>query len=195
MTTGRWYPTIVTLGDGTNIIISGSTKNLDFSRLLTENVNNPTYEYFPSKPGAWPKPLEILNWAYPLNLYPPAAVLPSGGLFLFVCNKSVIIDTKTDNVMNLPDAPITDHAVWIYPHTPTYVSLPMTIKNKWQYEGMVCGGNRAGVNINGNSAMCMRIKPDLPNAQWTVSTSMPNGRVMPDSVILPGIIWSKLFTL
>eukprot|EP00842_Homolaphlyctis_polyrhiza_P003039 jgi/Hompol1/3736/HPOL_006712-RA len=71
MTTQRWYPTILTLADGTNMIIGGSTINLDYSNLSLSN-NNPTYEYWPAKTGDWPKTLQILTWAFPFMLYPMA---------------------------------------------------------------------------------------------------------------------------
>lgn len=188
MTSGRWYPTIVTLGDGTNIIIGGSTKNLDFSVLLASD-NNPTYEYYPSKPGAWPKTLDILNWAFPFMLYPPASVLPSGGVFVFVSNKTVVIDPTTDTIKNLPDAPLLDHSPWIYPYTPTWTILPMTIKNNFTHELMICGGSRGGANHIEASNLCMRIQADAPDAKWVPSTPMPRKRVMPDSILLPGIIF------
>lgn len=67
MSTQRWYPTIVTLGDGSNIIFGGQTKNLDFGK-LNRSEDNPTYEYYPKKQGQWPKVLPLLQWAYPHNM-------------------------------------------------------------------------------------------------------------------------------
>ena len=108
MTTERWYPTVTTLKSGNAIIISGTTTNLDFDRLGTNN--NPTYEYFPSKAGQWPRKLDILEWAYPHSLYPMVFQLPSGGVFLFVSNKTVIIDPETDDIsFRVPDMPVMDH--------------------------------------------------------------------------------------
>ncbi|KAJ3288016.1 hypothetical protein HK104_008359 [Borealophlyctis nickersoniae] len=43
----RWYPTVVTLKDGSAMIISGWLKNLDMDHV--ENNNNPTYEYYPPR--------------------------------------------------------------------------------------------------------------------------------------------------
>lgn len=44
------------------MIFSGVTDYLDMNK-LGEN-NNPTYEYWPPKEGAWPRDLELLKWAY-----------------------------------------------------------------------------------------------------------------------------------
>jgi hypothetical protein len=41
----RWYPTVVTLYTGNNIILSGSLKNLDLNNLA--DSNNPTYGKLP----------------------------------------------------------------------------------------------------------------------------------------------------
>jgi hypothetical protein len=64
MTTRRWYPTVVTLANGNQIIIGGSTKNLDFDDLNQAIDDNPTYEYYPPKEGAWPRRLSILEWFF-----------------------------------------------------------------------------------------------------------------------------------
>jgi hypothetical protein len=116
MNNQRWYPTVATLGDGSVIIISGTTTALDLGR-LGDNIN-PTYEYYPPKDNGvgWPKPLSILTWAYPFYLYPVVFNLPSGNVFLFVSNKTVLIDPKTDNLINtVADMPPMDHTPWIYP--------------------------------------------------------------------------------
>jgi hypothetical protein len=95
------------------IIIGGQTKNIDFDNLKGTD-NNPTYEYYPPKAGAWPKTLDILVWAFPHNLYPQTFVMPSGKLFMLVSNRSIILDPKTEAVTQLPDMPMMDHAPWIY---------------------------------------------------------------------------------
>jgi hypothetical protein len=119
----RWYPTVVTMGDGDLIIISGTTANLDFEHLSEEN-KNPTYEYYPPRFGGNAIRSSILDWAYPHNLYPYAFQLKSGGVFLFVSNRTIVIDPKVDpgtdgaaegSYTSLPDMPPMDHAPWIYP--------------------------------------------------------------------------------
>lgn len=188
MSSERWYPTVVNLGDGSSIIFGGSTKNLDFDHLNVTLDNNPTYEYWPSKPGQWPRNLEILEWAYPHNLYPMSFVMPSGKVFLFVSNKTIVIDPKTEAVTALVDMPSMDHAPWIYPHTPTMTVLPMTIKNKYAFVTQVCGGSyyEQGTRAAISSPMCWQFNPDDARPQWTRVADMPVGRVMVDSIILPG---------
>ncbi|KAH6567999.1 hypothetical protein BASA50_001160 [Batrachochytrium salamandrivorans] len=181
MTTQRWYPTITTIADGSQIIVGGSTDAMDFNKLVP--INNPTYEYWPSK-STDPKTLPILAWAFPNMLYPMVFVMPSERIFLFVSNKSVIIDPKTDEqIYTVPDMPVMDHAPWIYPHTPAMTVLPMTIKNNFQFVLQICGGSRNSTIYA--SGMCWHINPDDPNPTWTLEEGMPRGRLLPDCVIMP----------
>lgn len=187
MSSERWYPTLTTLADGQTIVVSGSKDNLDFDE-LDQAMNNPTYEYFPPKrEGQWPRQLEILNWAYPFSLYPMVFQLPSGGVFMFVANKTVVLDPKTEQVTTpVPDMPVMNHLQWIYPYSPTMVMLPLTKKNNYTAEMMGCGGSYRDENgYAASSAMCWKIKPDVPRSQWVKEQDMPRGRVMLDSAILP----------
>lgn len=101
------------LPNASAMIIGGQTKNIDFDHLLPTD-DNPTYEYYPPKSGNWPKHLDILAWAYPHNLYAPSFQLPGGGVFMIVSNKTIIINTSTEAITNLPDLIVSDHAPWIY---------------------------------------------------------------------------------
>nr|KAJ3418407.1 hypothetical protein HK105_008348 [Polyrhizophydium stewartii] len=183
MTSQRWYPTVATLGDGTNIIIGGTTINLDMGH-LNASENNPTYEYWPAKPGSWPRHLDILSWAYPFMLYPMVFVLPSEKVFLFVSNKTVIIDPKTDELsFTVPDLPVLDHAPWIYPYTPTMTVLPMTLANDYKFTLQLCGGSK--MSNSDASPMCWQITPEDANPTWKRVDDMPRARLMIDSIILP----------
>ncbi|KAJ8326921.1 hypothetical protein O5D80_004349 [Batrachochytrium dendrobatidis] len=183
MTTERWYPSVATLADGSHIIIGGITTNLDYSR-LNASENNPTYEYYPSKAGQWPRTLPILAWAFPFMLYPMVFTMPSERVFLFVSNKTVIIDPKTDELSyTVPDMPVLDHLPWIYPYAPTMTVLPMTIKNNWEFKIQICGGSKAS-NTDA-SPMCWQINPENANPTWKKVDDLPNPRVMIDSIILP----------
>ncbi|KAH6578063.1 hypothetical protein BASA83_006471 [Batrachochytrium salamandrivorans] len=183
MSTRRWYPTVATLADGSQIIIGGSTSNINYDRLKGEE-NNPTYEYWPPKAGAWPQTLSILSWAFPFMLYPMVFTMPSERVFLFVSNKTVIIDPKTDQLTyTVPDMPALDHLPWIYPYAPTMTVMPMTIKNNFQFTLQICGGSKKS-NTDA-SPMCWRINPDDANPVWTRVDDLPSPRVMVDSIILP----------
>ncbi|KAJ3307785.1 hypothetical protein HDU76_004367, partial [Blyttiomyces sp. JEL0837] len=187
MSSARWYPTVATLADGSQIIISGDTTNLDFDH-LGENIN-PTYEYYPPKNDGrkWPLTLSILVWAYPHNLYPVVFQLPSGNVFLFVSNKTVLIDPQTQHIdeSSVPDMPVMDHAPWIYPHTPTAFILPMYEKNNFTATVMICGGSK--LSTKDASAMCWQITPETPGVPpvWKQMKDMPTARLMPDSALLP----------
>lgn len=95
----------------------------------------------------------------------------------------MIINPKTDQITLLDDMPQVDHAPWIYPHTATMVILPMTIKNQFKFELMICGGSK--LSTEDASSMCMSIVPEEKSPQWKVVENMPHARVMPDSVLLP----------
>ena len=169
--------------------MSGTTDNLDFNNLAND-IRNPTYEYYPPKTdGVWPRDLQILKWAYPFVLYPLAAQLPSGGLFLFVSNASVIINTDTDEISTkVPDLIVPEHMPWIYPYSPTMVMLPLTKKNGYKATLMVCGGSYKEP-VKGDivsSGTCRKISPDDEDPKWVAEEDMPIGRVMIDSAILPG---------
>ncbi|KAI9359239.1 hypothetical protein DFJ73DRAFT_817500 [Zopfochytrium polystomum] len=184
----RWYPTVVTMYDGDIIIFGGTTANLDFDHLSAEN-NNPTYEFYPPRfGGAFHMP--VLDWAYPHNLYPISFQLPSGGIFLFVSNKTLIVDPTVppgasgiDNLKSIADMPELDHAPWIYPHTPTGTMLPMSEETGYVATVMVCGGSKNSTKDASDD--CYSITPDEPNAKWKAHAKMPHARLMPDSVLLP----------
>lgn len=189
MSSDRWYPTVVALPSGDAIIIGGHTKNIDFDHLAPTD-DNPYYEYYPPKEGIWPKKLDILQWAFPHNLYAPSFLLPSGRVFILVSNRSIIIDPKDESITHLPDLPPLDHSPWIYPHTPSMFVMPMTIANGFEFRLMICGGSKLprADGIKDASNVCLSIKPDEPSdkAKWVVEESMPVGRLMPDSVLLSG---------
>ena len=125
-----------------------------------------------------------------LSRYPMAFQLPSGGIFLFVSNKTVIIDPETDEIINkVPDMPVMDHAPWIYPHSATMTMLPLSKKNGYKSVLQACGGSK--LSSKEASPMCWTINPDDDSPQWVRVDDMPHGRLMPDSILLPGILLCK----
>ncbi|RKO87367.1 hypothetical protein BDK51DRAFT_28156 [Blyttiomyces helicus] len=136
MVQARWYPTVVTLKDG-------------------KYLNPPPV-------GTWPKNLPVLTWAFPHSLYPVAVSMPSGRVFVFVSNESVVIDPAQDfsnpaavESHPIPDlvpgnskdpvleAAIADHSPWIYPHSSTFTVLPMTLANNYTFRVQICGGSKS----------------------------------------------------
>jgi hypothetical protein len=184
LTTARWYPSVATLYDGTEIIVGGVTGNLDLS---APEGNNPTYEYHPPREQNEYNALNgLLDWCFPYCLYPVVLQLPAGKVFVMAANRSVIIDHKSNTVTQPFDAlNAPDHMPWIYPNTPTYTVLPMTIKNNFRFVIQICGGNETGEGGLKTSAQCWQLAPEEKGAKWTRAADMPHARVMPDSVILP----------
>jgi hypothetical protein len=112
MSTGRWYPSVVTLYNGIQIIVGGVTGNIDLAK---PEGNNPTYEYYPSKEGDWPRVLTILDWSFPYNLYPTVTQLPSGRVFIMSANKTVLLNPVTEEIYAdvVPDLIAPDHAPFV----------------------------------------------------------------------------------
>ncbi|ORY33599.1 hypothetical protein BCR33DRAFT_702597 [Rhizoclosmatium globosum] len=187
MSSGRWYPTVVTMYDGDLFIASGSLKNLVFEDLTV--TNNPTYEFYPQRFGKAEFTNEIIRWAFPHNLYPVAFQLPSGKIFMMVSNRTATIDPTIDpgnneaNVNELRNVPAIDHAPWIYPHTPTSFLMPMYEKTGYVAEVVICGGSKNTTFMA--SSDCFSIQPDNPLADWKALPNMPNARLMPEATLLP----------
>ncbi|KAI9346264.1 hypothetical protein BDR26DRAFT_128390 [Obelidium mucronatum] len=162
MTTARWYPTVLTMGDGDLFIASGSLKNLVFEDF--SNTNNPTYEFYPSR---FDRAIfsSVLEWAFPHNLYP--------------------VGKKELNTVEIAPAtlPGLDHAPWIYPHMPTFFMMPMKESTNYTAIVVVCGGNKLSTFMA--AADCLSIKPDVPGAVWERVPDMPNARLMPVATLLP----------
>ncbi|KAI9203469.1 uncharacterized protein BJ171DRAFT_460294 [Polychytrium aggregatum] len=195
MTTKRWYPTSATLYDGTVIIFSGSNNNIILDNPGTWDPvgnDNPTYEYYPSKPGTWPRPLNILSKNYPYSLFPTVFQLPSKKVFVFVANETMLLDPATDTndygnpsvpakIPSMPASITNDHQPWIYPYTSHSIMLPLKPPN---YEAtiLICGGSKK--STPDASDMCISINPDSPNPTWTTKNPLLTPRLMIDGVIM-----------
>jgi hypothetical protein len=178
MSTGRWYPSVTTLYNGNQIIVGGVIGNIDMSK---PEGNNPTYEYYPSKEGEWPKQLDLLSWCFPYCLYPTVTQLPSGNVFIMASNKSITLNPETEELkFNIPDLIAPDHMPFIYPHTPTFTVLPLTKTNGFRFVIQVCGGSVASEAVTTKlaSKQCWQIAPDDPNPKWERQDDMPHARVI-----------------
>ena len=161
---GRWYPTVITLGDG---------RVMTFSGLNETGSTNSTVEIFASTSGTW-SPQYPANFTPPL--YPRLHLLPSGKVFysgstprsryFFPSSHSWSSVIATTN----------------YGGTRTYgssVLLPLTPANNYKPVVMLLGG--------GNPATATTETIDLsattPVWQWGPPMSQP--RIEMNAVILP----------
>ncbi|TPX34053.1 hypothetical protein SmJEL517_g03212 [Synchytrium microbalum] len=185
----RWYPTLVTLSDDDVMLIGGTIDNIDLNNLQPE-LNNPSFEFLSGKTGL--THVQILADMYPLNTFPSCFLLPSGLVWVRAATQSVLIDPNTLAVTS--PIPVLDPETVKplgYPYTPVSVVLPMTIANNFSFTVLVCGGSARSspssqdANDQWASNHCYIINPDSPNANWTEIAPMPDGRVMPDAVIMP----------
>ncbi|TPX30509.1 hypothetical protein SmJEL517_g05941 [Synchytrium microbalum] len=195
MATSRWYPTAISLPDGSAMIVGGVNTNLDLHH-VNASTNSPSYEYTSQKPtGAIS--LTNLNTTFPFNTFPASFLLPSGRVFVHSGTDSSLITPSTDTVdyATIPRLDPDNVRPLIYPYSPTMVILPMTIANNYSFTAMLCGGvKRANSSVAeyvpddndlyANEA-CWTIQPDSPNPTWTKVDPLPQGRVMPDAVLMP----------
>ncbi|CAE6465995.1 unnamed protein product [Rhizoctonia solani] len=191
MMSSRWYPTVSRLDDGSVGIIGGSTRGGWMNNVST---NNPTIEFFPPKPigEKGVVRLDFLANTLNSNLFPIAFTLPDGRIFMAANQDTMIYDWRTNHEQKLP--PLPNGVRVTYPMTGTALLLPLTFRNNFEPEMLICGG----------SALDDRASPDKLSAQdpasnqcsrmvltetgiaagWRVE-EMPDPRIMPDAVLLP----------
>ncbi|KAG6907578.1 hypothetical protein DXG01_008374 [Tephrocybe rancida] len=187
LTTTRWYPTAVRIYDGSLIIIGG-THNITF--FYNEDPVN-TYEFFPPKDNGLARPSTFLERSLPANLFPRAFALPDGRVFMVANNRTIIYDIKLDTETILPDIPNSVRVT--NPFDGTATLLPLSPPN-YTPEILVCGGSNASDTIpsaqlssqDPASSQCSRITvtPEGIQRGWVVE-HMPEGRMMPEMVLLP----------
>ncbi|CAG8724556.1 1502_t:CDS:2 [Cetraspora pellucida] len=177
LTENRWYPTVEMLADGTLFIIGGSSKGAGVNNAT---INVPSFEIYPSAPGAKPIPFQFLVDTLPNNLYPLVHLLTNGNLFILANQKAIVYDVTSQQIkINLPDVP---RAARNYPLTGASVLLPLDSSNK--SEVLVCGGgNKISSTQTVGEISCARISPMSSNPSWEIE-EMPFGRLMPDPTIL-----------
>ncbi|KAJ1264035.1 hypothetical protein BS78_09G232000 [Paspalum vaginatum] len=180
---GRWYATQQVLPDGRFIVFGGRRA---FS-----------YEFVPApgKTNARAISLPFLRETtddVENNLYPFVNLLPSGNLFLFANDRSVIFDHRDGKIVR--ELPRLAGGSRNYPASAMSALLPLDLRNVSgdpEPEVVICGGAlktafRKGENNTFQPALrdCARINLAAPDAQWQTE-DMPVGRVMGDMLILP----------
>lgn len=185
--TARWYASVQTMPDGTLFVASGSLNGLNPT---VKANNNPTYETLNadgSKKQAT-TPLAILAKNEPYYMYPFIHLLNNGQLMIFVAKSAEIFDVAGNKVVKtLPDMP-GDYRT--YPNTGGSVLLPLSSKNNWAPDVMICGGGAYQDITSPTDPSCGRIQPLSANPKWEMD-SMPEGRGMVEGTLLPDgtVIW------
>ncbi|KAG5455464.1 MAG: glyoxal oxidase N-terminus-domain-containing protein, partial [Olpidium bornovanus] len=178
----RWYPTVATLADGRLIVVGGSKQSTGIN---IDNLNVPTYEFYPREAGGSSIHMPFLVDTMPFNLYPGLHLLPNGRLFVWANNKAMEFDYMTNTVAKVhPDIPGPPRS---YPLTGSSVLLPLDPRNNYKTEVIVFGGSEGmfppAWNSSKGADSFARIDLSSEAPEWEIET-MPLPRVMPDGVIL-----------
>ncbi|KAI6711740.1 hypothetical protein JHW43_005748 [Diplocarpon mali] len=187
LASARWYASAQTMPDGTIFVASGSLNGLDPTVLAN---NNPTYEVLSAAAvtGGANIPMDILKKNQPYYMYPFVHLLNDGTLFVFVSKSSQIFNVGSNTVVKeLPDLP-GDYRT--YPNTGGSVLLPLSSKNNWAPDIIICGGGAYQDITSPTDASCGRIQPLDAGANWELD-SMPEGRGMVEGTLLPDgtVVW------
>jgi hypothetical protein len=133
-------------------------------------------------------PMNILvrNGAY--FMYPFLFLMSNGDLAVIVNNQAQIFQPATGKVIKeLPDIP-GGHRT--YPMTGGGVMLPLSRRDDFAPEIMICGGSMFDAYTSPTEQSCGRLRPFANDPVWNM-TNMPEGRVMVEGVnLLDGtILW------
>ncbi|HEX3436006.1 MAG TPA: galactose oxidase-like domain-containing protein, partial [Pseudacidobacterium sp.] len=162
MAHGRWYPTVVTLGDGRVMAFSG----------LDETGSTNTEVEFYSADSGWSA--QVMSFWTP-DLYPRLHVLPNGQVFYSGSQTtSKLFDPSTNNWN-------TNVAVTNYSGTRTYgtsVLLPLKPSN-YDPKVMIMGGG------NPATATTEIIDMGAATPAWQLGPNMSQARIEMNAVILP----------
>ena len=163
MAHGRWYPTVISLSDGSLMTFSG----------LDENGNtNTTVEIFKAGTG-WSSPVTA-PWTPPL--YPRLHLLPDGKVFYSGSTTSSSIFDPATQTWTLNVAQTNFSGTRTYG---TSVLLPLTLASGYKPVVMIMGGS--------NPATATTELIDLSKAtpQWVNGPAMSEARVEMNATILP----------
>jgi hypothetical protein len=187
LASARWYATAQTMPDGTVFVASGSLNGLDPT---VASNNNPTYEILDRNGVSLGQniPMAILQNNQPYYMYPFVHLLKDGNLFIFVAKSCQLFNVPSNTVIrDLPGLP-GDYRT--YPNTGGSVLLPLSSKNNWEPEILICGGGAYQDITSPTDPSCGRIAPLVPNSNWEMD-SMPEGRGQVEATLLPDgtVLW------
>lgn len=175
--TGRWYPTAMTMVNGSILVMGGEVGS--------NGAPVPNLEVMPTPPGVTtPLYCDYLDRTDPYNLYPYLVVLPSGGIFVAYYNEARILNEvtlETDSVLpNIPGAVNDFLGGRTYPFEGTAMTLPQYYPYTTLLTVVICGGSIPGPEYALDN--CVSIQPEVPNANWTIERmvsclSSPSSRI------------------
>ncbi|MDT7813558.1 MAG: hypothetical protein QOJ42_3474 [Acidobacteriaceae bacterium] len=163
MTHGRWYPTLVTLGDG---------RVMTFSGLNETGSTNPAVEFYSAESG-WSGEY-IAPWNP--DLYPRLHLLPNGKVFYSGAQTTSKLFDPSTNTWN------TSVASTNYSQTRTYgtsVLLPLKPSNNYDPKVMIMGGG------NPATSTTEIIDMSASTPAWQYGPNMSQARIEMNAVILP----------
>lgn len=174
---GRWYPSAMSLANGSIMVIGG--------QVGSNGAPVPSLEILPYT-GTAPLFMDWLQRTNPNNLYPFVAVLPSGGIFVAYWNEARVLHERTfETIRTLPNIPgaVNDpKGGRTYPLEGTAVLLPQRAPYNEPLGILICGGSTEGpANALDN---CVSIFPDADEPEWILER-MPSPRVISCMVPLP----------
>ncbi|KAJ6470095.1 glyoxal oxidase N-terminus-domain-containing protein [Mycena vitilis] len=200
----RWYTSTARIFDGSLMVVGGSHEDTPFyntGTLLTKEallhcsnihpdpVNS--FEFFPKKDGGVPRPSAFLNRTVPVNLFPRVFALPDGKMFILGNNQSIIYDVETNTETPLPDLPNGQRVSNPFDGTATLLPLSPPL---FTPEILACGGSTKSDQTpveelssqDPATSQCARITltPAGIKQGWVVE-HMPQGRMMPEMILLP----------
>jgi uncharacterized membrane protein len=163
MAHGRWYPTLLTLGDG---------RVMTFSGLKETGGTNTAVEFY-SVGSGWSAQYTA-SWTP--DLYPRLHVLPNGKVFYSGAQTTSKLFDPSTNTWN------TSLAKTNYSGTRTYgtsVLLPLTPGNQYDPKVIIMGGGNPATNTT------EIIDMGAPTPAWQYGPNMSQARIEMNAVILP----------
>jgi hypothetical protein len=168
MTHGRWYPTLVTLGDG---------RVMTFSGLNETGSTNPAVEFYSADSG-W-----SAEYVAPWNpdLYPRLHLLPNGKVFYSGAQTTSKLFDPSTNTWN------TSVASTNYSGTRTYgtsVLFPLNPSNNYDPKVIIMGGGNPATSTTeiidmGASTPAWQYGPNMSQARIEMNAViLPNGRIL-----------------
>ena len=163
MAHGRWYPTVLTLGDG---------RVMTFSGLNETGGTNTAVEFYTVGSG-WSQEYPA-SWTP--DLYPRLHLLPSGKVFYSGAETTSKLFDPSTTTWN------TNVATTIYSGTRTYgtsVLLPLSPVNNYDAKVIIMGGHSPATNTSEIIDMA------APTPAWQSGPNMSQARIEMNAVILP----------